>query len=105
MSILEWTDVAAVDEVSMGDVIGRVIDGREIAIFNADGEFFATDNLCTHGRARLCGGFVEGHEIECPLHQARFDIRTGQPSCGPATQALRCHPVKTKNGRIHIALG
>ena len=79
--------------------------GRELALYSAGGEIFATDNLCTHGHARLCDGFLDGHEIECPLHQGKFDVRTGQPTCAPVTEAIRSYPVKIEGGRVFLAIG
>jgi naphthalene 1,2-dioxygenase system ferredoxin subunit len=104
MSNTEWTDAAAVDEVPEDDVIGRVVGGRDLALYSAGGEIFATDNICTHGQARLCEGFLEGHEIECPLHQGKFDIRTGQPICAPVTEPIRSYPVKIEGGRVFLAI-
>ena len=63
---------------------------------------FATDNLCTHGHARLCEGFVEGFEIECPLHQGRFDLRTSLATCAPAAEALQTYPVRIEAGRVFV---
>ena len=100
----QWIDAAAFDDVPQGDVIGVVAGGHDIALYGVDGEVYATDNFCTHGHARLCEGFVEGHEIECPLHQGTFDVRTGQPTCAPATEALRSYPVKIEGGRVWLAL-
>jgi len=105
MSDTQWIDASAVDEVPEDDVIGVMVDGRDVAMYNAGGEIFATDNICTHGHARLCEGFLEGHEIECPLHQGKFDVRTGQPTCAPVTEAIRSYPVKVEGGRIWLALG
>lgn len=99
-----WTDAAAREDVPEGDVIGVNVLGRDIALYEVSGEIFATDNLCTHGHARLCDGFLEGHEIECPLHQGKFDVRNGQPTCAPVTQAVRSYPVKIEGGRIWLAL-
>ena len=104
MSTIEWTDAAAMDDVPADDVIGMLVAGRDIALYNAGGEIFATDNICTHGHARLCDGFLEGHEIECPLHQGRFDVRSGQAMCAPVTEALRSYPVKIEGGRVWLAL-
>jgi len=100
----EWMDATALDDVPADDVIGILVAGRDIALYNAGGEIFATDNICTHGHARLCEGFLEGHEIECPLHQGRFDVRTGQPSCAPVTEAIRSYPVRVEGGRVFLAL-
>jgi naphthalene 1,2-dioxygenase ferredoxin component len=99
-----WTDAAAVIDVPPDDVIGLSVAGREIALYNAGGEIFATDDICTHGRARLCEGFLDGHDIECPLHQGRFDIRTGQPTSPPVIQAIRSYPVRIEGGRVFLAL-
>ena len=105
MSEIQWTDAASFDEVPTDDVIGKVVDGRDLALYNVEGEVFATDNLCTHGHARLCEGFLEGHEIECPLHQGKFDVRNGAPTCAPVTEAIRSYPVKIEAGRVYLALG
>ena len=104
MSNTEWTDVAAAGDVRADDVIAIQVAGREIALYGVEGEVFATDNLCTHGHARLCEGFLLGHEIECPLHQGRFDIRTGQPTCEPVTEAIRSYPVKIEGARVFLSL-
>jgi naphthalene 1,2-dioxygenase system ferredoxin subunit len=104
MSNTEWTDVAAVDDVPQDDVIGMIVAGRDMALYNAGGEIFATDNICTHGQARLCEGFLEGHEIECPLHQGKFDVRTGKPMCAPVTEPIRSYPVKIEGGRVFLAI-
>ena len=105
MDNLQWIDATAVDDVPEDDVIGIVVGDRDIALYNAGGEIYATDNICTHGHARLCDGFLEGHEIECPLHQGRFDIRTGAPMCAPVTEAIRSYPIRIEDGRVFLALG
>ena len=105
MSNTEWTDAAAEADVPEDDVIGIMVGGRDLALYSTGGEIFATDNLCTHGHARLCEGFLEGHEIECPLHQGKFDIRSGAPTGAPVTEAIRSYPVKIEGGRVFLAIG
>ena len=100
-----WTDVAAEADLFEGAGIPVAPGGRDIALFAVDGEVFATDNLCTHGNARLCDGFVEGHEIECPFHQGRFDLRSGAPTFAPCTEAIQVWPVKIEAGRVLLDLG
>jgi len=100
----QWIDAAAQSDVPQDDVIGVDVGGHQIALYSVDGNVLATDNICTHGHARLCEGFLEGHEIECPLHQGKFDVRTGQPTCAPATEALRSYPVKVEGGRVWLAI-
>jgi naphthalene 1,2-dioxygenase system ferredoxin subunit len=101
----QWIETCAIDEVPQDDVVGIEVAGRDIAFYRVDEDVFATDNICTHGHARLCDGFLEGHEIECPLHQGRFDIRNGKAMCEPLTEDIRTYPVKIENGRVFVDLG
>ncbi len=104
MNNANWIDVAALADVPEEDVIGVDANGHDIALYRIDGKVFATHNLCTHGLAKLCDGFLEGHEIECPLHQGRFDVRSGAPICEPITEAVATYPVKIENDRVFVAL-
>jgi nitrite reductase/ring-hydroxylating ferredoxin subunit len=79
-----------------------VVADSAYAVFNLDGQFFATQDQCTHGPGSLAEGFVMGAEIECPFHQGRFDIRTGRATAAPCTQALRIWTVHTIDGRLCI---
>jgi naphthalene 1,2-dioxygenase ferredoxin component len=100
----KWTDAAALDDVPEGDVIGIILADKEIALYEVEGEIYATDNFCTHGAARLSYGFLEGREIECPLHQGRFDVCTGKALCAPLTQNIRIYPTRIENNRIFLNL-
>ncbi len=99
-----WIDVTAADDVPEDDVIGIDIAGKSLALYQVEGEIYATDNICTHGNARLCDGFLEGHEIECPLHQGKFDIRNGKAMCAPLTEDVRTYPVKIEGSRVFVDL-
>lgn len=104
MSTMNWVDALSVDALPSDDVKGISVAGRDIAIYTVGDDVYATDNLCTHGHARLCDGFLDGHEIECPLHQGRFDVRDGRPLCEPVTEALRCYPVKVEGSRVLLQI-
>lgn len=99
-----WIDAAALADVPEGDVIGVMVAGKDIALFEVEGEVFATDNICTHGHARLSDGFLEGREIECPLHQGKFDICTGQAMCAPLTENIKTYAVRIENMRVMLKL-
>lgn len=99
-----WIDAAALDELPAEDVKGVQVEGLDVALYRVQGEVYATSDICTHAQARLCEGFLEGHEIECPLHQGRFDIRNGKAMCAPLTEDLKVYPVKIEGGRVFIAL-
>ncbi|AHB04717.1 naphthalene 1,2-dioxygenase [Pandoraea pnomenusa 3kgm] len=100
-----WMEAASRDAIPEDDVIGVVVAGREIALYGVDGEVFATDNVCTHGNARLCDGFLDGHEIECPLHQGKFDVRTGAALCAPLTEAVKIYPIRIEADKVYVDLG
>ena len=89
-----WIEATTLDAIPEGDVIGINVAGKDIALYEVEGEVFATDNLCTHGKARMSDGFLEGREIECPLHQGRFDVCTGQALCAPLTDNTRTYPLQ-----------
>jgi naphthalene 1,2-dioxygenase system ferredoxin subunit len=99
-----WIDVTASDAVPEDDVIGVDVAGKSLALYQVAGEIYATDNLCTHGNARLCDGFLEGHEIECPLHQGKFDIRNGKAMCAPLTEDVKTYPVRIEGKRVFVAI-
>lgn len=104
MSQANWIDALAADELPADDVIGVAVAGRDIALYSVGDAVYATDNVCTHGQARLCDGFLDGHEIECPLHQGKFDVRDGRPLCDPVSEPLRRYPVRIEGGRVLLAL-
>ena len=99
-----WVDAAAIDALPDDEVIGVDLDGKSLALYKVEGAVFATDNICTHGHARLCDGFLEGHEIECPLHQGKFDIRDGRALCAPLSEDIKTYPVKIEGNRVFVAL-
>jgi naphthalene 1,2-dioxygenase ferredoxin component len=105
MSDAAWTPVAGLADFAASDAIAVVAAGKEIAIYLVDGAVFATANRCTHGDARLCDGWVEGHEIECPLHQGRFDVRSGAATGAPAEVALATYPARLAGDRVELQLG
>jgi len=104
MSNENWVDALGQDQLPTDDVIGVAVGGRDIALYTVGDEVYATDNICTHGHARLCDGFLDGHEIECPLHQGKFDVRDGRPMCEPVTEALRSYPVKIDGKRVYLRI-
>ena len=99
-----WVRAAARSDLAEGEVIGVEIAGRSIALYDADGNLFATDNICTHAYARLSDGWLDGEVIECPLHAARFDIRSGKVLDPPATEDLKTYPVRIVDGEIQVRL-
>jgi 3-phenylpropionate/trans-cinnamate dioxygenase ferredoxin component len=94
--------VGSVDDIPLGEAV-RVVEAEvPIAVFNVDGELFAIDDTCTHQDASLADGWVEGCTVECPLHAACFDLRTGMPSGPPAKLPVRTHEVVVDDGFVYL---
>ena len=96
--------MASLDDFAATDAIAVDVGGREVAVYLVDGTVYATANRCTHGDASLCDGFLEGHEIECPFHQGRFDVRTGMATAAPAEIALATWPARLVDGKIELLI-
>lgn len=101
----EWLKVATKSEIAEGAVLGIKVGEREIALYHLPGEEFrATDNVCSHEYALLSEGWVEDGCIECPLHAAQFDIRTGAALCAPADAAIDVFELKVEGDDLLIKL-
>jgi 3-phenylpropionate/trans-cinnamate dioxygenase ferredoxin subunit len=100
----EWIKVATVDELPPGERIVVDADYEFIAIFNAGGTLYAINDTCSHAEASLSEGDLDGHEITCPLHGARFDIRTGDVLSFPAVAGVDTYEVKTEGDDIYLRL-
>jgi anthranilate 1,2-dioxygenase large subunit len=103
---MAWQKAASLDELRNRDVIAVDVAGTPVALFRLGDEIRATSGSCTHEFASLADGFVEADDgsVECPLHQALFDIRTGRALCAPATEDLKVYPVKIDGADILIDL-
>ncbi|GMQ96624.1 MAG: non-heme iron oxygenase ferredoxin subunit [Gammaproteobacteria bacterium] len=97
-----WTDVANVDELLPGAYKVVDVDDVLIAVFNINGEYFAIENICTHDGECLTGGDIEGEEIICPRHGARFNIKTGEALTAPAYEPTATFPVRIENNVIQV---
>ncbi|TFH47340.1 MAG: non-heme iron oxygenase ferredoxin subunit [Lysobacterales bacterium] len=98
----EWTDVVNTDEFDPGEYRVVDIDDALIAVFNIDGEFYAIEDVCTHDYETLTGGCIEGNEIICPRHGARFNIKTGEALTPPAYEPVATLPVRVENGMVQV---
>ncbi|OON71608.1 bifunctional 3-phenylpropionate/cinnamic acid dioxygenase ferredoxin subunit [Streptomyces tsukubensis] len=95
--------VCRLEDLPAGEAV-RVETSPPIAVFNADGELYAIDDTCSHQDASLSEGWLEGCLVECPLHAASFDLRTGRPTCLPARRPVRTHRVTVEDDVVHLHL-
>jgi 3-phenylpropionate/trans-cinnamate dioxygenase ferredoxin subunit len=98
----KWVPVCKASEIAEGKVGYAEADGLPLAICHQDGQFFAIDDVCTHDGGSLDQGEVQGFEIECPRHGARFDIRTGRVTALPAVVPIGTYPVKVEGEDVLV---
>lgn len=99
-----WIRACATADIDEEDLFRFDHGGLSFAIYNTTGGFFATDGYCTHELQHLEDGLVDGEVIECPLHQGRFNIRTGKALSAPVCEDLQTYPVKIENNEVFIQL-
>jgi naphthalene 1,2-dioxygenase system ferredoxin subunit len=102
MEKIAFIPVIPIREMPEGTVRRCVIREQAVALYHVDGQIYATDDNCTHGLASLADGYLEGDEIECPLHQGVFNVRTGEAVGRPCTIALKTYQVEVEDGLIHV---
>ncbi len=94
--------VAAAADVPAGKVVVVEVDGQAIALCNVDGTIYAIDDVCTHDGGSLDQGELDGAQIECPRHGARFDVRTGKALTLPAVRAVHRYQTEVRDGEIFL---
>ncbi len=97
-----WHDVAAAADVTEDTPVSVKVGEREIGIYALNGAYYALEDVCPHAYALLSQGFVDGDEIECPLHGAKFQIPTGKCTKEPGGRDLACFAVKVEGGRLFV---
>ena len=98
----DWVTVARVDELKPGARQLVDVDGSQLVVFNLEGKYYAIEDVCTHDGGQLTGGAVEGDQIICPRHGARFCIRTGAALTAPAYEPTATFPVRIENDEIQV---
>ena len=84
------------------DVEQLIVGPLAIAVYRVKGEFYATQDLCTHEHAYLSDGVVIDCIVECPFHQGRFDVRNGEPMGAPVIEPIKTYPVNVVDGKIYV---
>lgn len=98
----DWIDVIADGALANGERMVVDIDGSDVAVFKLDRQYYAIEDVCTHDGGEIASGELDGDEIICPRHGARFCVKTGQVKCAPAYEDLRCYTLRVLDGRLQI---
>jgi 3-phenylpropionate/trans-cinnamate dioxygenase ferredoxin component len=101
----EWINVIEQTALADGGHVVVDADGTDIAVFKIDGQFYAIEDICTHDGAELASGELDGDEIICPRHGARFCVKTGAVKSPPAYEDIVCFPVRIENGLVQVRDG
>jgi nitrite reductase/ring-hydroxylating ferredoxin subunit len=99
---MAWTRAAALADVKEKGVLDADVGGEDIALYWVDDAVYATHNVCTHAFARLSEGFLDGDCIECPIHQALFNVKTGEAVSAPAYTAVKTYPCRIEGENVLI---
>ncbi len=102
MAVSQWIKVAFVEDVEPGTGFQVEIDDVPVALWNVEGDFYATSDTCSHEEATLTEGDLWDNLIECPLHGAQFDVRTGEPRTLPAVLPIATYPVRVDGDALYI---
>jgi nitrite reductase/ring-hydroxylating ferredoxin subunit len=102
--VAEFYKLGTVEEVGPGEIQQYLVEDRFVALCNVEGEFHAFEDVCTHQFTHLSEGEFTGSEVKCPLHGAKFDVKTGAAKSLPAVKPVPKHEVKVENGNVYVAL-
>jgi nitrite reductase/ring-hydroxylating ferredoxin subunit len=102
MSGAKRIELCSTDDVAPGAALKVETEGLTLAVFNVGGEFFVTDDLCTHGPGSLSEGYIEDDVVECNFHNGQFNIRTGEVVSPPCMVAVKTYPVLVVDGKVTI---
>ena len=98
----DWHFAGLAADFEDEDVEQRWVGKLAIAVYRANGQYYATQDICTHEHAYLSDGVVVDCVVECPYHQGRFDVRTGRALGAPVIEPLATFPVKIVDGRLYV---
>ncbi|MCO4758367.1 MAG: non-heme iron oxygenase ferredoxin subunit [Oceanospirillaceae bacterium] len=97
-----WQDICALSDLPPDNRMVIPVGNISLLLINVSGEIFAVENLCPHDGGKLHEGPVEGTEVICPRHGARFCLRTGEVLAPPATEDIDSFPTRIKASRIEV---
>lgn len=99
-----WIDVGAESALAVGEHMVVDVDGVDVAVFRLQDGFYAIEDICSHDGTEIASGELEGDEIICPRHGARFCVKTGAVKCAPAYEDIPIYSLRVHAGRLQIAI-
>jgi len=99
---MAWHRVASADEIRENEPLAASVEGREIGLYRIGEAVYAVEDVCPHAYALLSSGFVDGEEVECPLHEAKFHIPSGRCLKAPADRDLATYKVRIEGDAVMV---
>jgi nitrite reductase/ring-hydroxylating ferredoxin subunit len=99
---MQRLDLCSADEVSPGTALRVESGDLTLAVYNVDGEYYVTDDLCTHGPGSLADGYIDGDVVECNFHNGQFNIKTGEVVLPPCMVPVKTYKTVVEDGRVFI---
>ncbi len=99
----DFVKVAGENEIAPGERIVVQIGRKWVIVFNVGGQFYAIEDQCTHDGGELADGALDGHEIRCTRHGAKFDVRSGAVTKAPALTPISAYDVRVEDGQVMVA--
>jgi nitrite reductase/ring-hydroxylating ferredoxin subunit len=90
------------DDVAAGTAIKVETGDLILAVYNVDGEYYVTDDTCTHGPGSLSEGYIDGDVVECNFHNGQFNIKTGEIVAPPCMIPIKTYPTSVEDGKVVI---
>ena len=97
-------ELCSTDDVAPGAALKVEAGELTLAVFNVDGQFYVTDDMCTHGPGSLSEGYIEDDVVECNFHNGQFNIRTGEVVSPPCTVPIKTYPTLVVDGKVTIEI-
>lgn len=99
----DWIDIGSESAIAVGEHIVADVDGVDVAVFRLAEGFYAIEDVCSHDGTEIASGELDGDEIICPRHGARFCLKTGAVKCAPAYEDISTYAVRVIDGRLQVA--
>ena len=97
-------ELCSTSEVEVGGALRVERDDLTLAVFNVNGEFFVTDDACTHGPGSLSEGYIEDDIVECNFHNGQFNIKTGEVVAPPCMVPIKTYKTVVENGKVFVEI-
>jgi len=98
----DWVDVVAENALANGEHLIVDVDGVDVAVFKIEERYYAIEDVCTHDGAEIASGTLEGSDIVCPRHGAKFCVKTGAVKSAPAYEDIACFPIRFQDGKVQV---